>query len=785
MLVALFRVCLKRCVCIVTTGLLIGATTLATGQDLAHLSLQELQAQASSGNAAAQNELGDRYDSGEGVPRNWITSSEWYRKAAEQGDRSAEFNLGYAYELGRGTSIDTASAAVWYTKAAAQGHVIATVRLAHLYEMGNGVARDDARMFALYLDAAKAGNVTGEYMVGLAYDAGRGVPRDPVSSVKWWAKAAEQGEIHAMNLLACAYDLGRGTQVDISKAVYWFTQSAMKGNATSARDLGMIYESGKDVPKDLTAAAKWYKVSADGGDSIGEFNYAWALEKGLGVPQDLAQAAIYYQKAADQRHAMAQNNLAYMYAHGEGVPQDNVKALSLYRLAAAQGVESAKKEVSNLETLSAADAPRISASDLEAQALANLAQTNPRGVPQSNADPADSQVDYQQRLRDHEQQVTSLRSSMEAADRAAEQAETEAQKAKDQVQQSANSGAGGLLGALSIGLSGTAQYEAEKIAKDRRAEADRLRSQLRDLGQQVIEPPPLRDSIAEGATEANAGFARTTEQARDNLSAPSAPAHTTKSPFSFNPLPPASNKPQVQAAVIPVSPQQSQRAQPIIDGTPQSSGTVPGICPSSGIVPGVSLPNRVGVMSPVPCKPGTHYGPLIATTLNGGYTGVTPPDGLASSGAGICPASGYVMVQTGDVSVANWCTPGQPINGTSSSISGTSQGPSNGSGATGCTMVPKSLLPESIEQGGPPNHCVGYLRATITNGTNMKISCWIKLHANGNWIDGTPFSVNSGSSGSQYTCGADRTQVLSACFAVGAKDSKGVDCLYDVNWDQR
>jgi hypothetical protein len=49
-------------------------------------------------------------------------------------------------------------------------------------------------------------------------------------------------------------------------------------------------------------------------------------------------------------------------------------------------------------------------------------------------------------------------------------------------------------------------------------------------------------------------------------------------------------------------------------------------------------PQRPDVAVGVPCKPGTPYGPLIATTASGGYTGVTPPSpataGPSGSGSG-------------------------------------------------------------------------------------------------------------------------------------------------------
>jgi hypothetical protein len=73
----------------------------------------------------------------------------------------------------------------------------------------------------------------------------------------------------------------------------------------------------------------------------------------------------------------------------------------------------------------------------------------------------------------------------------------------------------------------------------------------------------------------------------------------------------------------------------------QKAANGQGICPASGFVPGVMLRVESDVAEPVPCKPGTPYGPLIATTASGGFTGVTPPDpGSADGSSGNSGSSG-------------------------------------------------------------------------------------------------------------------------------------------------
>jgi hypothetical protein len=98
----------------------------------------------------------------------------------------------------------------------------------------------------------------------------------------------------------------------------------------------------------------------------------------------------------------------------------------------------------------------------------------------------------------------------------------------------------------------------------------------------------------------------------------------------------------------------------------QASGQ--GICPPSGFVPGVMLRVESDVAEPVPCKPGTPYGPLIATTASGGFTGVTPPDASSAGGGstGSTGASGSSALGVRDPDLRSCITPsykGDPITG--------------------------------------------------------------------------------------------------------------------------
>lgn len=77
-------------------------------------------------------------------------SLHYYRKAAEAGDRAAQNNLGELYETGQGVAQDAVQAYRWYARAARAGFAPAQLNLARLYAAGSGVARDyaSARLWA-------------------------------------------------------------------------------------------------------------------------------------------------------------------------------------------------------------------------------------------------------------------------------------------------------------------------------------------------------------------------------------------------------------------------------------------------------------------------------------------------------------------------------------------------------------------------------------------------------------------------------------------------------------
>jgi hypothetical protein len=73
---------------------------------------------AQAGYAPALTTLGQRYESGDGLPRDTQQAAELYRAAARRGDVAAMLRLGMLHETGQGLPLDLARASAWYRAAA-------------------------------------------------------------------------------------------------------------------------------------------------------------------------------------------------------------------------------------------------------------------------------------------------------------------------------------------------------------------------------------------------------------------------------------------------------------------------------------------------------------------------------------------------------------------------------------------------------------------------------------------------------------------------------------------
>ena len=144
-----------------------------------------LLVKANAGDAEAQYQLGNAYNYGHKVRRDYSQALIWYRKGAEQGNADAEFQLGGLYHFGHGVPQDEALAFDWTMKAAEQGHMDAEFFISTCYGEGWGVAKDDAQEMAWLRKGAEQGHVNSQLFSGgrmrLASMASLRTTRKPIS----------------------------------------------------------------------------------------------------------------------------------------------------------------------------------------------------------------------------------------------------------------------------------------------------------------------------------------------------------------------------------------------------------------------------------------------------------------------------------------------------------------------------------------------------------------------------------------------------------------------------
>lgn len=107
------------------------------------------------GDAAAQHNLGNMYEYGKGVPKDYGQALKWYEMAAEQGLPYSQHALSDMIRQGLGTPVDAPRAAEWVAKAAEQGLAISQHNLALMYEFGFGVTADKVKALAWFALAAE------------------------------------------------------------------------------------------------------------------------------------------------------------------------------------------------------------------------------------------------------------------------------------------------------------------------------------------------------------------------------------------------------------------------------------------------------------------------------------------------------------------------------------------------------------------------------------------------------------------------------------------------------
>lgn len=132
-------------------------------------------------------------------PQASVSSVQGLRSLAEQGNVEAQFNLGQAYDRGRGVPKDYVEALRWYRLAAAQGDPFAQFHLGNHYSEGIGLPKNEKEALRWWQLAAAQGFPPAQHSVGKVLSTGsQDVPSDKIQAYVWLALSSSQGNEEAI-----------------------------------------------------------------------------------------------------------------------------------------------------------------------------------------------------------------------------------------------------------------------------------------------------------------------------------------------------------------------------------------------------------------------------------------------------------------------------------------------------------------------------------------------------------------------------------------------------------
>jgi TPR repeat protein len=113
--------------------------TTNASQAKSNVNVETVRKEAEAGDSVAQFDIGVRFWTGNGVPKDYSEAVRWWRKAADQANLSAQYNLGWCYYFGEGVGTNYSEAVKWFREPAEYGHGKAQLGLGGCYANGRGV----------------------------------------------------------------------------------------------------------------------------------------------------------------------------------------------------------------------------------------------------------------------------------------------------------------------------------------------------------------------------------------------------------------------------------------------------------------------------------------------------------------------------------------------------------------------------------------------------------------------------------------------------------------------
>lgn len=275
------------------------------------------------GDAQSQFQIGQMFEYGLGVEKNYQAAIIFYQNAAEQQHLGAEYNLGMMYLQHPQDEKSDVMALNYLTDSAFKGNRNAQYVLAKVLEQGkmaeNGkqyIKPDPEQALSmLYLAAANGyGRAQYELAERLARESNNALNKEEkmqrISLIReLYQKAADTGVMEALLPLAFYNAMDNDKQ----KAEYAFAvakEQADLGDEKAALLLGLLYDRGIGTSVDAAKAIYWYQHA--GVNPVSQFILGTYMAQGKGISEDKEQARMLLSQSEAAQFSYADFNLAVL-----------------------------------------------------------------------------------------------------------------------------------------------------------------------------------------------------------------------------------------------------------------------------------------------------------------------------------------------------------------------------------------------------------------------------------------------------------------------------------------
>ena len=222
-----------------------------------------LQRAAKAGSGTAQATLGEMYQNGWGVSKNYQIAMNMYKRAAESQEPAGLLGIGGLYENGLGVEKDATKAFSYYKRAADMGNATAEFLTGYAYMNGEGTEKNVEQGLKYLERSTTSSNLGCEYL-GMLYYYGADVPQDYQKAMHWYM----QGNIENYTggsriLIAQMYYKGEGTSVNYAKSLELLDQLRKEEYPGAADAYAEVYKLQKNAQ---AAANKVVRPQYPGGN---------------------------------------------------------------------------------------------------------------------------------------------------------------------------------------------------------------------------------------------------------------------------------------------------------------------------------------------------------------------------------------------------------------------------------------------------------------------------------------------------------------------------------------